>query len=83
MKTATVRELRNHYASVMKWIESGEEVKISRRGKIIARLVPEGPKKSKKVDWSTSAAVLQDKSKWPKMTKKQTKDFYEFIKGPW
>ncbi len=83
MKTATVRELRNHYSSVMKWIEQGEEVRISRRGKFIARLVPDRPKKQKKVDWSTSAAVMQDKSKWPMMTKKQTKEFWEFVKGPW
>ncbi len=71
MKTATVRELRNHYTSVMKWIEAGEEVKISRRGKVIARLVPEKPKARRKVDWSTSAAVKQDKSKWPKITNEQ------------
>jgi prevent-host-death family protein len=83
MKTATVRELRNHYSSVMKWIEDGEEVRISRRGKIVARLVPERPDKPKKVDWSTSAAVLQDKSKWPRLTKKQTKEFYDGLKGPW
>ncbi len=62
MKTATVRELRNHYTSVMKWIEAGEEVKISKRGKVIARLVPEKPKARTKVDWSTSAALLRDRS---------------------
>jgi antitoxin (DNA-binding transcriptional repressor) of toxin-antitoxin stability system len=62
MKTATVRELRNHYTSVMKWIEAGEEVKISKRGKIIARLVPEKAARLKKVDWTTSAAVTRDKS---------------------
>jgi antitoxin (DNA-binding transcriptional repressor) of toxin-antitoxin stability system len=62
MKTASVRELRNHYTTVMKWIEAGEEVKISKRGKVIARLVPEKPKARRKVDWSTSAAVLRDRS---------------------
>jgi antitoxin (DNA-binding transcriptional repressor) of toxin-antitoxin stability system len=71
MKTATVRELRNHYTSVMKWIEAGEEVKISKRGKVIARLVPEKPKARRKVDWSTSAALTRDKSKWPMITDKQ------------
>jgi antitoxin (DNA-binding transcriptional repressor) of toxin-antitoxin stability system len=71
MKTATVRELRNHYTSVMKWIEAGEEVKISKRGKVIARLVPERPKARRKVDWSTSSAVTTDKSKWPMITDEQ------------
>jgi antitoxin (DNA-binding transcriptional repressor) of toxin-antitoxin stability system len=83
MKTATVRELRNHYTTVMKWIEAGEEVKISKRGKVIARLVPEKAKKPKKVDWSTSAAVTQDRSKWPVMTEKQRAELFEYIKGPW
>ncbi len=83
MKTASVRELRNHYTSVMKWIEAGEEVKISKRGKIIARLVPEKPKAPRKVDWTTSAAVMQDKSKWPMITKKQREELFDYIKGPW
>jgi len=83
MKTASVRELRNHYTTVLKWIEAGEEVKISRRGKVIARLVPEKLEVPKEVDWSTSAAVMQDKSKWPKMTEKQRVELFEYIKGPW
>jgi antitoxin (DNA-binding transcriptional repressor) of toxin-antitoxin stability system len=41
MRTATVRDLRNRYSAVLKWIEAGEEVSITRRGVIIARLVPE------------------------------------------
>jgi len=50
MKTATLRELRTRYSTVMKWIEEGEKVKISRHGKVIARLVPEKPKARRKVD---------------------------------
>ena len=56
MKTATVRELHNHYTSVMKWIDAGEVVRISKNGKIIARLVPEKPKARRKVECSVSAA---------------------------
>ena len=41
MKTATVRELRNHYTQLLKWLDAGEEIKITRRGIVIARLVPE------------------------------------------
>jgi len=83
MKTASVRELRNHYTTVMKWIEAGEEVKISKRGKVIARLVPEKVEIPKKVDWSTSAAVMRDKSKWPMITKKQREELFDYIKRPW
>jgi antitoxin (DNA-binding transcriptional repressor) of toxin-antitoxin stability system len=83
MKTASVRELRNHYTTVMKWIEAGEEVKISKRGKVIARLVPEKAGIPKEVDWSTSAAVTRDKSKWRMMTEKERTELFEYIKGPW
>jgi prevent-host-death family protein len=40
MKTATVRDLRNHFAKVSRWIRAGEEVEITRRGEVMARLVP-------------------------------------------
>ncbi|HEV3272067.1 MAG TPA: hypothetical protein VGZ93_07795 [Candidatus Methylacidiphilales bacterium] len=58
MKTATLRELRTRYAVVMKWIEAGEKVKISRHGKVIARLVPEKPKALRKVDDSFLSSRL-------------------------
>jgi len=61
MKTATVRELRNHYSGLLKWIESGEEVRITRRGKVVARLVPEPAVSDKRVDWSQSPAVLRER----------------------
>lgn len=41
MKTATVRDLRNNFAVISSWLENGEEVAITRRGKKLARLVPE------------------------------------------
>ena len=40
MKTATVRDLRNHFADVAKWIEGGEEIIITRNGKNFATLSP-------------------------------------------
>ena len=61
MTTTTVRELRNRYGSVLDRVEAGEEIAISRRGKIVARLVPERPK-PKKVDWSKSAALNMDRT---------------------
>lgn len=70
MKIATVRQLRNEYRSVLGWVEAGEEVKISKRGVIIARLVPE-KRKSKRVDWSKSAAHTMDRSTLPFLTAEQ------------
>ena len=40
MRTATVRDLRNQFARVAAWIENGEEVDITKSGKVFARLVP-------------------------------------------
>jgi len=40
MKTATLRELRHDFGNVFAWVEQGEEVEISKRGKVIAILAP-------------------------------------------
>jgi antitoxin (DNA-binding transcriptional repressor) of toxin-antitoxin stability system len=52
MKTATVRDLRNNFASLAKWIELGEPITITRSGKTFATLSPATPKKPVKVDWA-------------------------------
>ena len=41
MKTATVRDLRNEFNRISKWLESGEIVQGTKRGKPFARVVPE------------------------------------------
>lgn len=45
MKTATIRDLRNEFARVSKWLDAGETVQLLKRGKPFARVVPE-PKSS-------------------------------------
>jgi antitoxin (DNA-binding transcriptional repressor) of toxin-antitoxin stability system len=40
MRTATLRQLRHDFGSVFAWVEQGEPVGISKRGKIIALLSP-------------------------------------------
>ena len=72
MKTATVRQLRNQYREVLGWVASGEEVTISQRGKVIARLVPESARKARRVDWSTSAVARMDKSALPRLRADET-----------
>jgi antitoxin (DNA-binding transcriptional repressor) of toxin-antitoxin stability system len=41
MKTATIRDLRNEFARVSKWLDAGETVQLLKRGKPFARVVPE------------------------------------------
>ena len=52
MKTATVRDLRNKFADVARWIEHGEQVSITRNGKSFATLSPVAPEQPRKVDWA-------------------------------
>jgi antitoxin (DNA-binding transcriptional repressor) of toxin-antitoxin stability system len=40
MKTATVRELRNEFPRIEAWVNEGETVSITKRGKAIATLMP-------------------------------------------
>ena len=42
-----MRDLRQNFPRVMAWIEDGEEVAVTMRRKVIARLVPEKPKAPK------------------------------------
>jgi prevent-host-death family protein len=48
MKTATIRDLRNHFPRVAAWIAEGEPVEITKAGKPFARLVPATPKKPRR-----------------------------------
>jgi prevent-host-death family protein len=63
MKTTTIRELRNNYAKVLRWVSAGEEVRVTRHGKIVARVVPPPPVSSRKLDWKESAAF--NRPHWP------------------
>ena len=57
MKTTTVRELRNNYSKVLKWVAKGEEVEVTRRGKAVAKVVPITSPGPTEVDWNNSAAL--------------------------
>ncbi len=57
MKSTTVRELRNNYSKVLKWVAKGEEVEVTRRGKAVAKVVPVTLPSPTEVDWSKSAAL--------------------------
>jgi antitoxin (DNA-binding transcriptional repressor) of toxin-antitoxin stability system len=82
MKTATVRELRNHYTQLLKWIDAGEEIRITRRGVVIARLVPENRDKAyPEVDWTRSAAFALDRLNLRPLKAKQSAELLDDNKG--
>ncbi len=43
MKKASVRDLRYHFAVIEEHLRSGEEIQITKRRRVIARLLPERP----------------------------------------
>lgn len=61
MKTATVRDLRNHYISLLRWIAAGEEVLITQKGVAVARLLPTGQLADTPVDWAETPEVKRDR----------------------
>ena len=42
MKKSTVRDLRYSFARIAKWLQAGEIIEVTYRGKKLARLVPAG-----------------------------------------
>lgn len=83
MKTATVRDLRNHYTSLLSWLEAGEEIVITQRGKKIARLVPAQDEVLESVDWSQSPALNRDRSMSPRLSAMDSLDLIQEAGGKW
>jgi len=83
MKTATVRDLRNRYTSLLSWIGAGEEIVITQRGKPIARLVPEPGQASGTVDWSRSAASKRRRPAAPVLTAEETSALIHESSSQW
>jgi antitoxin (DNA-binding transcriptional repressor) of toxin-antitoxin stability system len=48
MKTTSVRELRNNFAKVSRWLEAGENVEITKRGAPYAKIELTAPVPTKK-----------------------------------
>lgn len=83
MKTATVRDLRNRYTSLLSWIGAGEEIVITQRGKAIARLIPEPARTAGQVDWSESPAVKRDRRGSRMLTAEESSELTHEAGGKW
>ena len=61
MKTATVRELRNEFSKLEAWLGEGEEIRIEKRGEVIAMLTPvakDAPKPFKMPDFEARRKAI-------------------------
>jgi len=83
MKTVTVRDLRNRYTSVLRWVSAGEDVLITRRGIVVARLSPETAQAAATVDWASSPEVLRDRSGDPVLSAEQSAEILAEAGGKW
>lgn len=83
MKTATVRELRNNYTSVLRWVSAGEDVLITQRGIVIARLSPETAQTAASVNWASSPEVLRDRSADAVLSAEQSAEILAEAGGSW
>jgi antitoxin (DNA-binding transcriptional repressor) of toxin-antitoxin stability system len=50
MKTTTVREVQHNLNKILRWVEDGEVVVITRHKRIVANLVP-SPPTTRTADW--------------------------------
>ncbi|MEI9937787.1 MAG: type II toxin-antitoxin system prevent-host-death family antitoxin [Pseudomonadota bacterium] len=57
MKTASVRELQHGLAALLASVERGDTVTVTRRGKVVACIVP--PPSRDKVRWPDSMARMK------------------------
>ena len=83
MRTATVRDLRNHYSSLLSWVSAGEEIVITQRGKPVARLIPENPAGPAKVDWSKAPEITRDRSGEKLLSAQESRDLIHDAASLW
>ena len=83
MKTATVRDLRNHYTSLLRWIQAGEEIVITQRGVAVARLLPAGDSAEPAVNWADSPEVKRNRRREPKLSAKAAAALLAEAGGQW
>jgi antitoxin (DNA-binding transcriptional repressor) of toxin-antitoxin stability system len=65
MKTVTTREVQHHFSRVLDYVEAGEEVQVTRRNKVVARIVLPEP----------AMKPSRRKVKWPDFRARMTKIF--------
>jgi len=59
MKTTTVRDMQHRLSALLSEVERGEEITITRRGKVVARLVPPPRPVEQSLRWPDSLARMQ------------------------
>ena len=59
MKTTSVRDMQHRLSAILSEVESGEEIVITRRGKVVARLIPPEKPAAPTVRWPDSMSRMR------------------------
>ena len=58
MKSASVREVQHNLASVLEMVSRGQEIAVTKRGRVIARIVPARDRRER-VEWPDAAERMK------------------------
>jgi prevent-host-death family protein len=81
MKTATVRDLRTKFPVLARWMDNGEPIEITRRGRVIARLTPAADGKARKAGKPDMMKQLREIYGDYVMPEKEAKAILDYNKG--
>jgi antitoxin (DNA-binding transcriptional repressor) of toxin-antitoxin stability system len=82
MKTATVRELRQNFGALLSWLEDGQEIQITMRRRVVARLVPERMIQSSNFKMPDFAARLKSIHGKKLISAREARTILDENKGP-
>ncbi|MCX6877086.1 MAG: hypothetical protein NTW21_25240 [Verrucomicrobia bacterium] len=83
MKTATVDDHRHHCASLLSWGHAGEEIDITRRGKPVARAIPDQAAMPPAVNRADRPAVWRDRTGETMLTAGDSSQLIHAAAGKW
>jgi antitoxin (DNA-binding transcriptional repressor) of toxin-antitoxin stability system len=80
MKIATVRQLRNNFSQIARWLKDGEQVVITMRKKVIARMTPE-PSEDRTLRMPDFAARIQQEYPHPQISEAESAALRRELRG--
>jgi len=83
MKTATVRDLRTKFPVLARWLDDGQSIEITRRGRVIARLTRVGADKARKAKKPDMMKQLREIYGDYVMPEDEAKAILDYNKGKW
>jgi len=83
MKTATVRDLRTKFPVLARWLEDGQSIEITRRGRVIAHLTRAGAGKAGKAKKPDMMKQLREIYGDYVMPEEEAAAILDYNKGKW